>query len=171
MERKVTVYMMLGLPGAGKSTWARKNHPELDIIDFDEVAIELGALKPNEKSIVDDRKMEMVKLAFREKIKEHAEIGKDFVIDAMNMFESSRNKIKELLRGFNIYWIYVWIKSPNLETNMMRRQGQVSKKAIIRMSKQFQAPLENEYNELMQVKQIRDKEIIEIKQGTYETRD
>ena len=40
--KKSTVYLLVGLPGSGKSTWCKNDHPELPVISRDIIRAELG---------------------------------------------------------------------------------------------------------------------------------
>ncbi len=44
-------YLLVGLPGSGKSTWCEKNHPDLPIVSRDIIRYKLGYTSgPNEKA-------------------------------------------------------------------------------------------------------------------------
>ena len=49
---KFVVFVMCGLPGSGKSTWAKENHPDLTIVSRDVIRAKLA--KKKQSFIVDD---------------------------------------------------------------------------------------------------------------------
>lgn len=150
--------MMVGLPGAGKSTWARENHSELPIISKDDIREEFGFKKINEKGPAFGLKEGIVVETFWKRILENVKSGKDVVVDDPSNTRGLRDKIKKLLKDFDIHWIYVWVEAPDIETNIKRREGQLPKGFIRLVQKSFQPPTEDEYDEIIHIKQTKTNE-------------
>ena len=151
--------MMVGLPGAGKSTWAKENHPDLDIICKDGIRTELGFLEEGEKGLCKRLTQEkIVDKVFFERITQCIRDRKDIVIDDPNNRKILRRKLKDMFKDLDIKWVYVWIEAPDLETNNERRAGQLPKGFIEMVQKSSQPPTEDEYDEIIHIKQTKTNE-------------
>ena len=150
------VYMLIGLPGSGKSTYAKKLAKEKNavIISTDKIREEVfgdEAIQENEQydsshifSIVDNR----VKLAMLD--------GKNIIFDATNINRKRRKVFLEnisksrfmALRNTNYEYSYiaVVIATPYekcLQNNLMRKRV-VPEEVIKRMMTNFEVPIYNE---------------------------
>lgn len=77
-EKKPTFYMMVGVPGSGKSTYARQI-PDATVLSSDDIRAEIGADGG-------DKKMhKQVFTILHERVKEALSAGNDVVYDATNL--------------------------------------------------------------------------------------
>ncbi len=93
-----TLYMMVGAPGSGKSTWAQKfvqDHPEIAYISRDVVRAE--KVRPDEPYFSHET---AVFNTFARRCATWLSCGHDVIADATHNMESSRNK---LLRALDKY--------------------------------------------------------------------
>ena len=153
-KKKINVYVMIGLPGAGKDTWIKNNLPDTKcIVCRDDIRAELGFCNPGEK-IVGSKGQEMVVSAiFDNKLKEYAYAGQDIVINNINIKRKYRMVYKETLKYFDVNWIYVIVEAPDLDTNKERRKGQIPPEAFDRMVANYEPPTPDEYDEIIYAKQ------------------
>ena len=153
MER-INVYVMIGLPGAGKDTWIRNNLPDCKCIACrDDIRVELGLCGADEKFAGTQEQENLVTGIFNAKLREYTESGQDIVINNTNLKRRYRMQYKSLLRHFPIKWIYVVVKAPSIEDNIARRNGQIPPEIIMRMQEGYQPPTPDEYDEIIEVNQ------------------
>ena len=153
MER-INVYVMIGLPGAGKDTWIRNNLPGCKCIACrDDIRVELGLCGADEKFAGTQEQEKLVTGIFNAKLREYAESGQDIVINNTNLKRRYRMQYKSLLSHFPIKWIYVVVKAPSIEDNIARRNGQIPPEIIMRMQEGYQPPTPDEYDEIIEVNQ------------------
>ncbi len=151
---KINVYVMIGLPGAGKDTWIKNNLPGCECIACrDDIRVELGLCGADEKFAGTPEQENLVTGIFNAKLRQYAEKGKDIVINNTNLKRKYRTQYKSLLRHFPINWIYVVVKAPSIEDNIARRQGQIPPEIIMRMQEGYQPPTPDEYDEIIEVNQ------------------
>lgn len=104
--KKPTLYIMMGLPAAGKSTWT-KRHPNARRIDIDEIVTEVEgdyrgyrlAAKPYYKSLETIRVIHGL-LA-----------GNDVILDRTCYKRSTRERFIRLAHAFGAEAVVVWITS------------------------------------------------------------
>lgn len=124
LESKQVVYLMVGIPGSGKSTWCKNTHPDLPVVSRDNIRAELGYTKDsNEKAVLTRDQENQVTNAEYKKIFDLATDGKDFIIDDTNTGIYRKNMIDKL-RKLNLKIIGVNLKTP-LSTCIERRKGQI----------------------------------------------
>ncbi len=153
MER-INVYVMIGLPGAGKDTWIRNNLPDCKCIACrDDIRVELGLCGQDEKFAGTPEQENLVTGIFNTKLRGYAELGQDIVINNTNLKRRYRMQYKSLLKHFPVKWIYVIVTAPSIEDNISRRQGQIPPEIIRRMSDSYEPPTPDEYDEIIEVKQ------------------
>lgn len=151
---KINVYVMIGLPGAGKDTWIKENLPECKCIACrDDIRIELGLCGQDEKIAGTPEQENLVTGIFNAKLREYVESGQDTVINNTNLRRKYRMAYKKLLRYFPINWIYVVVKAPSIEDNIQRRSGQIPPEVLYRMEKSYEPPTPDEYDEIIEVNQ------------------
>ena len=122
---KSNVYVMIGIPGAGKSTWIKKNlPPETPIVSRDIIRGELGYSKgADDKVVCKPWQEEKVSEIERERAKSYIAKGKDFVIDDTNLGKQALAFIRSL-KGSSVNLVGVKISTP-LEECKKRREGQI----------------------------------------------
>lgn len=157
-KEEITVYVMIGNAGSGKSTYIEKNLSGIPVISRDIMRAELGYCKPGEKRILDKEKENNVSDALKRKMVEYAEAGKDFVIDDMNLKLAYRTEYHDLLcHRRKIKWVYIYVEAPSLAENIRRRYDEFGRTAaasiITPMVGRLEFPYEWEYDELIIYKQ------------------
>ena len=87
----MTLYVMCGCPGSGKTTWAKKNLPQAIYVSTDEIRMELfGTYEPglDEKAVFQQ---------FYGRICQALREGHDVVADATNLTKTRRKKALDCL--------------------------------------------------------------------------
>lgn len=154
MANKINVYVMIGLPGAGKDTWIANNLPNTHkVVCRDDIRAELGLCSAGEKIVGTFQQENLVSNIFDQKLKEYARAGEDIVINNINLKKKYRMGYKRTLANFDVNWIYVIVEAPDLETNKKRREGQIPPEAFDRMVANYEPPTPDEYDEIIQIKQ------------------
>jgi len=151
---RINVYVMVGLPGAGKDTWIKNNLPNCKCIACrDDVRIEMGLCGPGEKYQGTKEEENLVTGIFNAKLLQYARSGKDIVINNTNIKRWHRNQYKKLLRNFPVNWIYVVVKAPSIDANIERRAGQIDPEILKRMEASYEPPTPDEYDEIIEANQ------------------
>lgn len=152
-KKNINVHVLIGLPGAGKSTAIKEitNNDKIPytIVSRDIARAELGFCKKDEK-IVGTRQQEDEVSAYCDKLMlDAAYFGDTIIIDNINLKKKYRDYYKELLKEFNVNWIYHYVEASSLETNIKRREGQIDRNVFINMIKSFEWPNASEYDRLI----------------------
>lgn len=170
----IDVHIMIGVPGAGKSTtienyirprhddWHKINETELVVVSRDIARYKLGFCGENEKYLGTPKEEEEVTKYCNNLIKEAADNGKCIVIDNTNLKRKYRDSIKELLKDYRVFYFYHYIEAPSLKENFKRREGEVPSNVILNMFKSLEWPTCDEYlrfyihknNEVYEIKDI-----------------
>jgi predicted kinase len=154
--KTVTVYMMIGLPGAGKNTWIDKNLPStVKQVSRDDIRVELGYCTPDEKIVGTSQQEAMVSDVFNKKLVSYVKDGHDVVINNINLKKKYRDGYKKLLNKYKIKWVYVVVEAPTIEENISRRERQVPEDVLRKMYETFTMPQSGEYDEIIHYKQIK----------------
>ena len=147
-KKDAKVYVMIGIPGSGKSTYAKELAKSNDfvIVSRDTIRAELGFCKEGEKVVLNKHNEEIVTENFNEKVLEAVKCGKTVIIDNLNTKKKYRNGYKTLLSNYNVDWFYCYIEAPSLIESMTRRDGQISRETFKQMIMDFEFPTAYEYN-------------------------
>ena len=147
---EVHAYVYIGLPGAGKDTHIKKFFKEDDyvLVSRDEIRIELGYCAEGEKYLGTDKEEKEVSRVFNEKLLKAAVDGKTVVINNTNLKKKYRDAYKDLLKGYNMIWHYVYVEADSLEKNIERRKGQINPSVFSSMMDTMNFPHKDEYDTL-----------------------
>lgn len=148
-KQKLDVYVLIGLPGAGKSTWIENSNIDNSVvISRDLIRVELGYCSDGEKFIGTKEQEKIVTEVFNKKMVDNALLGKTLILDNMNNRKEYRDGYKTLLKDYNVVWRYVYCEAPTLDVNIYRRHGQIPEDAFSNMIKNFDMPHYSEYDVL-----------------------
>lgn len=155
------VYILVGFPGCGKSTYINKYLADKPIISRDIIRGELGingATTTNDKKVVGTREEEdKVSEIFDKKMIECCENKESFVLDNTNLKYQYRKDYLLKVMKYNPKVKIIYIEAPNfIKTCLERRKGQIPKSVYDRMEDNFDFPQLFECNELIIVKQHSD---------------
>jgi predicted kinase len=154
-EKKVA-YILIGLPGAGKNTWIEKNLSMVDNlanISRDDIRIELGYCKPDEKYLGTDEEEKNVTKVYDEKLEFALKHSKCIVLNNVHLKKKYRETAVIQLRSAGFEVVYVYIEAPTLEFNYKRRDGQIKEDRIKAMALSYEWPEPTEYDKLIIEKQ------------------
>lgn len=150
MEAKdfdLTTYVMVGLPGSGKSTWAKREHPELPVVSRDVIRAEIGLCNDGNKFVGTKEQEQQVTELEYQRMREYCEKKQDFIIDNTNIGKY-RNQLVGFLRDHNARIVMVKMTTP-LETCINRRRGQISKEVMRSMASRLIEPQQGEFDDLL----------------------
>ena len=131
-------YILCGIPGSGKSTFAKKNLPDAVLVSRDICRAELGFTSSVDEKFVGTREQEaQVTILETQKIKEAIESGKDIVLDNINGGHYLQKTVMTVI-GFNpdIKIFGCNIVTP-LEVCIKRREGQISEDVMRNIHSRF----------------------------------
>lgn len=133
-----TVYMLIGLPGSGKSTIAANLAEKYmaDIYNADSIREELYG----DASIQGNPQEVFGKLYMR--ARDDVSIGRPVILDNTNITKKVRKKAMNAFRNCDVRYVAVWIET-NIEECKKRnasRERVVPEWVIDRMASQFQEP-------------------------------
>lgn len=150
-------YIMIGLPGSGKSTWIKENLPkDIGIVSKDLIRRDLGIIKDqNDKAIGDKTQEKEVKRIYHEKLDQLLKEEKDFVIDNTNIGSSLTHILNQIKKHNNksiskCSAIGVNIKTP-VEVCMKRRDNCIPKKVYDQMLQDFKYLTKDDVDEVINV--------------------
>lgn len=151
MENKPKAYLMVGLPGSGKSTWIINNlTDDIPVISRDIIRYKLGFTKgADRKAVLSKDKEEMVTLYEETMIHNHLAMGNDIVIDDINTGKYRKNMIKFLHdNGAEVIGVRM---NTNLDTCIKRRDGQISADVMRDINKRMIPLADNEVDTVIDV--------------------
>ena len=138
-----TFYMLIGFPGSGKSTYAKK------LAEKGVIVVSSDELREDKMTQINDKK---VFQKMRNIIKENLLLGKDVVADATNVTASKRASFLNELYKIPCKKIAIWVKrdvNVCIEQNS-NRENKVPNVAIYTSAKRFIEPsLDEGFDEIM----------------------
>ena len=133
------VWIMVGLPGSGKSTWIKENLPDdIEVVNQDSIRVELGIMDNIDKKKIGDKEQEKeVSKINDERIDKLISARQNFVIDNTNVKAGRvENYYKRLLKaGANVK--IVIIDTP-ADICYERRKNDIPKSVIEQMDEGVQ---------------------------------
>ena len=148
----VIVYMLIGLPGSGKSTYAeafKGREPDCIVINRDSIRSELGFCQTGKKMVGDDEQEKAVTQSESQKIRRGLETGcKLFIIDNLNLKRKYREQYKNLFQGENVVYKYVYFETENIKVNLERRKDEIGQDVFDKMIERLDWPTYIEYQTL-----------------------
>lgn len=149
------LYVMVGLPGSGKSTWAKKNLANADYISRD--TVRLSIIKDNEHLFSHE---DEVYDKFIANIVDGLRAGRSVVADATHLSHGARHKLvsalaKNEMTGDKYDIIFVMMDTP--VTECVRRdetregRAHVTEPVIRNMYRSLSTPFVGEFNNVKEV--------------------
>ena len=142
------VYIMIGCPGSGKSTWVKEQG--LAYVSRDQVRSQLGYCGEGEKYLgTIQEEGEVTKECDRQR-KELIRKGINFAVDDTNIRKFRREGLIRELRDSGYHVVGVKMTT-DLKTCLKRREGEIPEGAIIKMYKISKDVDPSEFDELIEV--------------------
>lgn len=134
---KPKAFLMVGLPGSGKSTWIKNSLPaNIPVISRDIIRHRLGFTKSvDQKAVLSKDKEDTVTEYEMGMIHNYLALGNDIVIDDINTGKYRKGMI-QFLRDNGAEVIGVRMNT-SLDTCIKRRDGQISPEVMQNISKRM----------------------------------
>jgi predicted kinase len=162
-EKKGTLHVMIGLPGSGKNTYLAEKIATSEIpasaliLSRDDIRVELGFCTEDEKIVGTDAQEKAVTKLFNERLNEAIKVGRDIVVNNINLSEKRRKALKNQCPNYEV--VYWYVEAPTLADNLRRREGQIGEKVFDNMISNFDFPQLFECNILNIFKQSKEDEL------------
>lgn len=152
-NNKIDVHVMIGISGAGKSTTVEgilnlNKNKDIIVVSRDKARYELGFCAKGEKYIGTPEEEEQVTNYCKSLIEESAKLGKDIIIDDMNIKKKYRDNLKQTLKSFNVNYIYHYVEASSIEENIKRRKDEIPECIIRQMFNTIEWFYKDEYNKI-----------------------
>lgn len=146
-----TIYVMVGVPGSGKSYYIENNMKDVPVLSRDLIRTEIGikGIKPQGNK----HQEELVTEIFDSRMLEYCKNKQDFVIDNTNVRKMYRKGYTDVALRFHAKIVYIYVEASDLETYKKRREGLMPLEVIDKMWNYFDFPEPTEYNEFILSKQ------------------
>ncbi len=141
-QHSCTCYLLVGMPGSGKSTWCTQCHPSLPVVSRDQIRAELGYTKDaQDKAVLDPELESIVTLRENALMEGLAARRQDFIVDDTNIKKVYRDQIIKFLKSLGVRVIGVQFDTP-LELCIERRKNQIDSESMNNLFAKM-APLDN----------------------------
>lgn len=148
------VYILIGLQGAGKTTWAKANAERLKavVLSSDEIRNEM--VRRGQSSEAENG--DAVFAIFNRRLAELVQVGQNVISDATHVRQVWRNDEIELARLLGAKVIGVWLDTPLdvcLQRNALRHgeawgEREVSEEFVRHLANSFESPKSGEFDEV-----------------------
>jgi len=150
MTANKTLYLMVGFPRAGKSTWIYNNKERLDAIVIENDWIRENILHaPNSKSTEPAIWM-IVDSCMRILLSQ----GKNVILDGINLTSFTRKFFIDAAKECDARIVFVWINTPLeecLSRNSRLLDHKITNEILKRVGANFESPMSHEYDEIILV--------------------
>jgi len=152
---KPTLYVMVGIPGSGKSSFAKKNFTNCKYVSRDEIRFSM--LKENDVYFA---KENQVFSTFIRTIKENLQAGNNVIADATHISGGSRRKLISNIGKIDYNLVFV-VMNTDYKTCLARNDlrdelTKVPHSAMARMYSQFTYPNKEDFENCKEVVIIND---------------
>ena len=144
--------IMIGTPGAGKSTWAKDNFPQMDYICMDEIRKEVCGNTADQT-----RNVEVAKVGFA-RLYESLRARRSVIWDATSPTMKQRKGLIDAARQQGAYVTEIWMDT-SLKTSLLRnasRERVVPEDVLRKKHSQLQFPRSYEYDRLLLVEEVKN---------------
>ena len=90
----------------------------------------------------------MVTKEVNKRMREAAAAGKTIVLNNMNNRRKYRDDYKNILRDYDVHWIYIYVEADSLQKNIDRRDGQIPAHVFPKLLERLEFPTVDEYERL-----------------------
>ena len=148
---KFVVYLMVGIPGSGKSTWIKENQPKLPVVSRDIIRAKLGFTSSvDEKAVLTSGQERQVTTEEYFQIEKLCKKNQSFIIDDTNTGRYRKDMIS-FLKGYSATVVGVNMETP-LEICINRRKGDISEFAMRAIARKFIPLGSKEVDDIINVK-------------------
>jgi predicted kinase len=152
------MYVMIGVPGSGKSTFAKETLSHkgmfvLPIISRDKERIKMGLCGNNEKCVGNTKEEDLITKIVDEQIKDWLGHNTSFIIDNTSLKKKYREVYTKYAKEYYFEPIFVYVEAPSLNDNFLRRKGVIDKNVIQNMWNNMEFPTKDECSKLIVIKQ------------------
>ena len=146
------VFVMCGLPGSGKSTWAKEKYPDLPVVSRDIIRAKLGFTEDDdEKAVLTSSQEKQVTAEEYRQITKYAKNRTSFIVDDTNSIPKYRKELINTLKDYGAKVIGVNVDTP-LEICINRRRGQILPEVMERLDKKRLPLQKKDVDELITIK-------------------
>ena len=133
-DTEFDVWMMAGLPLAGKDTWIEKNGAGMAVISLDEIRGELGISPRDGSGKVANLAIERARKLLRKK--------EPFIWNATNLMQETRQRLVGLFAGYGARVHILYLETPyeELKKRNRERERQIPQKVLEQMIDKLEMP-------------------------------
>ena len=144
---KQKVFILIGVPGSGKSTITEailKFYPDTTIISRDIVRIETGVVKEGEKGVGNKEQETLVTEVCLSRLRDALDRGQNIIVDNTNISKAYRDRLKDDIGSRDVEYIYIYCQAANMEDVYKRREGDKWRQVIENMLYRLDFPKRTE---------------------------